>query len=435
MTATDSMPAARSSYRYYVLCLLSIVLLFNYADRLALGIALESIKAEFALSDTQLGFLSGIAFAIFYSVMGIPIARWADRGNRVTVISLCTALWGIGVALCGLAASFVQLMLIRIGVAVGEAGCNPPAFSLIADYFSRLERPRATAIYASAASLCALVGYFFAGWANEHYGWRAMFFALGMPSLLLALIARFTIVEPRLAQWGAPAAATVAGQTPYALREVWAALWRNTTYRHLLVCLTVMSFFIIGIGQWWAPFFIRSFGITTSEIGLWLSVVSGAGGLLGSYAGGELALRHAAGREQRQLSAMALAIAGGGFATICIFLSSTATAAFVMVGLAILAHSTINGPLFATMQSLVEPRMRAMAFAMAFLIANLLGLGLGPLAAGALSDVFRYWAGEDSLRYALLALAPGYFWAAWHAWRASITVEKDLSLLPVEDPI
>src|SRR5688572_19698438 len=153
-----------------MLVVLLVILASNYADRMALGLVMQDIKIELALSDVELGVLSGIAFAFFYSVMGIPIARWADRGNRVTIIALTTALWSAAVALCGLAGNFVQLLLIRIGVAVGEAGCIPPAHSLIADYFTRAERPRAVAIYMLGGSLSVVVGFFVAGWLNELYG-------------------------------------------------------------------------------------------------------------------------------------------------------------------------------------------------------------------------------------------------------------------------
>src|SRR5688500_3715382 len=177
-----------SRYKQYLLAVLLVVLASNYVDRLALGLLLQDIKVDLSLSDTQLGLLSGIAFALFYSVMGIPIARWADCGNRVTIITLTTALWSAAVALCGLAGSFGQLMLIRIGVAVGEAGCIPPAHSLIADYFTRAERPRAVSIYMLGASFAVVIGYFGAGWLNEFYGWRVTFMLLGLPGLVLAAL-------------------------------------------------------------------------------------------------------------------------------------------------------------------------------------------------------------------------------------------------------
>ena len=186
-----------TTYRNYLLAVLTVIALFNYVDRTALGLVLQNIKTDLQLSDTQLGFLSGIAFALFYSVMGVPIARWADRGNRVTIITLTTALWSVAVALCGVATSFTQLLLTRVAVAVGEAGCIPPAFSLIADYFNRGERPRASAIYGLAGVFSAVIGYFVAGWLNEFYGWRVTFVCMGAPGVALALLAWFTLREPR----------------------------------------------------------------------------------------------------------------------------------------------------------------------------------------------------------------------------------------------
>src|SRR5688500_7120279 len=150
--------------RNYLLALLTTILAFNYVDRLALGLLLEDIKADLALTDTQLGFLTGIAFALFYAVMGVPIARWADRGNRVTITALTTALWSVAVALSGMAGSFVQMMLIRVAVAVGEAGCQPPALSLLSDHFTRAERPRAISRYLLGWPLALLVGNVAAGW-------------------------------------------------------------------------------------------------------------------------------------------------------------------------------------------------------------------------------------------------------------------------------
>lgn len=174
----------KTSNKYW-LALLTAIMVFNYVDRVAMGLLLQDIKVDLSLSDTQLGLLTGIAFASFYAVMGIPIARWADRGNRVTIISVTVALWSIAVALCGAATNFFQLLLIRMGVAIGEAGCHPPAFSLIADYFDRAERPRAVARYMLGWPLALLVGFFVGGWLNQIYGWRATFVFLGLPGVLL----------------------------------------------------------------------------------------------------------------------------------------------------------------------------------------------------------------------------------------------------------
>ena len=410
-----------SAYRNYLLTVLLVILVFNYLDRMALGIVLPAIKADLDLTDTQLGFLSGIAFALFYSIMGVPIARWADRGNRVTIISLTAALWSMAVALCGAATSFVQLLLIRVGVAIGEAGCVPPAFSLIADYFNRAERPRAAAIYGLGGPLSTLVGFFLAGWLNELYGWRMTFVLLGAPGLVLSALAWFTLREPRRTQ---PTARFIAQPS---LKAVFAMLWANTTFRHLLLCLAVIFFFLYGVLTWQPTFFVRSYGLTSGELGTWMAVIYGTGGLLGSYLGGALASRHAAGNERMQLLALAMTIGAAGVLSTFVYLSSNQYVAFALAGLAFLGLTTINGPLFATIQTLVPERMRAASFALVYLFANLIGMGLGPLAAGALSDALRPWAADESLRYALLILGPGYLLSAWHAWRASKAVTGDLA--------
>lgn len=423
-------------YKNYLLIILMIILAFNSVDGLALGLVLQDIKVDLSLTDTELGLLSGIAFALFYSVMGIPIARWADRGNRVTIISLTTAMWSVMVALCGFAASFAQLLLIRIGVGVGEAGFVPPAHSLIADYFTRAERPRAVSIYMQGNTLSFVIGYFMAGWLNEWYGWRTTFIMLGLIGLVPAALARFTLIEPRRAKRGANAAgravSTPAPQAAPSLKVVCAALWSNTTFRHLLYCFGAVYFFSSGIAQWTPAFFTRSYGLKTGEVGTWFMVIYGAGGMLGMYVGGEWASRRAANNERLQLKAMAIVYCAYAMLSTLIYLSPNHYLAFGMMALGSVVSSLTVGPLFATIQTLVPPRMRAMSIAIIYLFANLLGLGFGPLAVGALSDALRPLFGAESLRYALLALCPGYLWVAWHLWRAGESVTRDL--IAIEGP-
>jgi MFS family permease len=408
-----------------MLAILIVILAFNFMDRFALGVVLQDIKTDLKLSDTQLGLLSGLAFALFYSVMGIPIARWADRGNRVTIISVTTALWSAMVALCGMATSFIQLLAIRIGVAVGEAGCIPPAHSLIADHFARDERPRAVALYMLGAPLSLIGGYFLAGWLNELYGWRAMFVMLGLPGLAVAALAWLVLREPRREiRMMTAVQASAAAPSP---REVCVALWANKTFRHLLFSFSIMSFFGYGILQWQPTFFIRSYGLQTGELGTWFAGVNGLGALVGTYWGGELATRYAARDESLQLKAMSFIYAGFGILSFCSYLAPNYYLAFGLMGLGTLGGAAANGPLFATIQTLVPDRMRAMSIAIVYLFANLIGMGLGPLAAGVLSDALRPLFGEESLRYALLALSPGYLWAAWHLAQGSRTVTHDLA--------
>lgn len=420
---------SQPKYKNYLLTVLTIILTFNLLDRMALGLVFEDIKADLQLSDTQLGFLGGIAFALFFAVMGVPIARWADRGNRVTIISVTVALWSVAVALCGVAASFLQLLLVRVGVAVGEAGCSPPAFSLIADYFTRSERPRAAAIYGLGGPIACVVGYFLAGWLNELYGWRVMFMMLGTPGVALAVLAWFTLKEPR---HSSPALhSTASPRLPVSsqpsLMEVFVTLWTNATFRNVLLCLSVMSFFMFGLFQWQPAFMMRTFSLSSGQAGTWFAVAYGVGGVLGSYLGGAMATRYAGRNESLQLKALTVAMAIAGVLSFCIYLAPTYQIAFTLTGLYLLATLTVNGPLFAIIQSLVPERTRATSIALVYLFTNLIGMGLGPLAAGALSDAYRPLVGEESLRYALLTLTPGFIWVAWHAWRASKTAQRDLA--------
>lgn len=414
------------SHRNYLLGVLLVVLAFNYVDRLALGLVLQSIKVDLQLTDTQLGFLSGIAFALFYSIMGLPIARWADRGNRVAIIALTTALWSVAVAACGIAGSFLQLLLIRVGVAVGEAGCIPPAHSLIADYFSREERPRAVATYMLGWPLSVVIGYFVAGWLNELYGWRVTFVLLGSTGLVLAPLAWFTLREPRrlgkIQKIPEPL-------PPPSLTDVFRTLWESKSFRHLTCGFSIAYFFGYGILQWQPAFFIRSYGLQTGTLGTWFAVIWGVGGLLGIYWGGELAARRAAHNERLQLEATAVAYASFAVLSACIYLSRNPYLGLGFLALATVGLNMTNGPLFATIQTLVPERMRAVSIAIIFLVANLIGMGLGPLAAGALSDALLPWLGQESLRYALLALCPGYLWGAWHLWQASRTVTGEVAMI------
>jgi MFS transporter, Spinster family, sphingosine-1-phosphate transporter len=427
------------SSRNYLLILLMVILAFNLLDRLALGIVLQDIKADLDLTDTQLGFLTGIAFALFYSLMGIPIARWADRGNRVTIISVTAALWSVAVAACGAAASFTQLLLIRVAVAVGEAGCIPPAHSLIADHFPRAERPRAISRYMLGIPLGLTLGYFGAGWLNELYGWRATFVILGLPGIALALLARFTLRDPR--RVGAsdptrtvasrPAAPSAAAPT---LRDVCVTLWKKPAFRHLLISNSVWAFFGYGILQWTPAFFVRSHAMSTGELGMWFALIYGIGGAIGIYAGGEWATRVAAGNERLQLNACALSFVFFAVVAASAFLATDYHVAFAALALGSLGGNMAQGPIYAAIQSLVPSPMRAVAIALVYLFANLIGMGLGPLAVGALSDALLGSFGNESLRYALVLLCPGYFWAAWHLWRAGRTVIGDLKATQNELP-
>jgi MFS transporter, Spinster family, sphingosine-1-phosphate transporter len=433
----------RPRYESYLLATLAIVVALNGVERMSLGLLLQNIKLDLSLSDTQLGLLTGLAFAVFFSLMGIPIARWADRGNRVQIISLATALWGVAMALFAAAGSFAQLLLARIGMAVGEAGCNPTALSLIADHFTRAQRARAVARFMLGTPLSALVGYFLAGWLNELYGWRMTFMLLGLPSVALAALVRFSLKDPRChtqdatrlqASAQSKAQGSQSSQAPPGMKEVCATLWANKSFRHLVFYFSVTSFFGQGISQWQPAFFMRSFEMRTGELGMWMTLISGLGSFLGLYMGGELASRYATYQEGLQLRVLAILSCMLIIVKAAIYFASNQYLAFALAGLNFVGVTASSGPILATIQTLVPERMRAVSFVVVFFFASLIGTGLGPLAAGALSDALQPVFGKESLRYALLALCPGYLWAAWHLWRASKTVITDLDATQSAQP-
>lgn len=414
--------------RNYLLGLLTLLLAFNYVDRYALGLVQESIKADLGLSDTQLGLLTGVAFAFFYALMGIPIARWADRGNRVRIIWMTSFLWSIAIALSSLAASFAQLLAARVAVAIGEAGSLPPSHSLLSDYFRREERVRAVSIFMLGGPISLIIGYFAAGWINQLHGWRTTFLLLALPSVALAVVILLTLRDPRQRNGGA------LGRTGIATLDIptpgWGVTWRalcsNVTFRNLLGCFAVLHFFGAGIGQWQPSFFIRSYGLSTGALGTMFALAFGLSGLVGTFAGGWLATRYASGAEGRQLKACGIGCALFAVFSALIYLSPNAPLAFAALAVAALGGAAINGPIFGAIQNVVPSRMRATSIAIIYLIANLLGLGLGPLVAGVLSDLLHPVLGQDALRMSLLILCPGYLLAGWLSWRAASSVEKDI---------
>ena len=282
MNKNNKEPAQPNSgnYRWYALAVLTTVYIFNFIDRQILVILQESIKAELGLMDWQLGLLSGISFALFYVTLGIPIARMADTGNRRNIIALAIAAWSVMTALSGAAQNFVQLLLARIGVAVGEAGGSPPAHSMISDIFPPERRATALSIYSMGISFGVLIGFVVGGWVNDWFGWRWVFVVIGVPGILWALVVRFTLQEP------ARGIAGTAAEAP-PLRQVIAFMWSRRSFRHLSLAAGLHAFVAYGVGQWIASHFIRTYGLTsTGEIASWLGIIVGTTGAAGTFLGG-----------------------------------------------------------------------------------------------------------------------------------------------------
>jgi predicted MFS family arabinose efflux permease len=415
-------PAERR--RAYALGLLLVVYVFNFVDRSILAILLEPIKQEFRPSDTALGVLSGIAFAVIYSTLGIPIARWADRGSRKTIISLSLFVWSAMTALCGLVTSFWQLVAARIGVGVGEAGCSPPAHSLISDYFPPERRATAFGIYSLGIPIGGSFGVLAGGWINQWFDWRTAFLVVGLPGVALAVISQLTLREPERR-----GATHEAGSAPLPVRTVARQLWARRSFRHLALAGALHSLVGYGVGTWNAAFLMRTHGMGTGEVGTWLAGIGLLAGGLGTYLGGALADRLRPRDERWSLwlpgAAILLALPfGAGF-----YLWPGKLGALACAVPAALLGATYLGPTFATTQALAEPRMRAVASAVLLLVLNLIGMGLGPLAVGVVSDrLARAGFGGESLRYALLLVVLVNVWSAAHYALGARTLRADLRL-------
>ena len=402
-----------------VLWTLLIVFILNYLDRQIVSILAEPIKLEFGLSDTQLGLMTGLAFALFYSLLGIPIARFADRPttNRVRLISASIAIWSMMTLACGFARTFPQLLLARIGVGVGEAGCTPAAHSLITDIVPRERRSSAIAFYGLGIPIGALLGMVIGGTINDAYGWRAAFLVAGVPGLALALAVPWLIPEPRRqTAKAAESAAPAASPLPFgaALREVLG----SKTFVLLCVAAGFTSFLSFGKQVWTAVFFIRTHGLSPGETGLYLGIVIGLAGVCGTLLGGALADR--LGARNRRLILLVPAI-GMTLAAPLLFTAYWLADWRVAIAVAVvptIMNSMYYGPTYGCVQGLVRPEARAVAASVMVFAQNLIGLGLGPLLFGMLSDAFQPMAGDESVRWVLygaawMGLIPAlFFWLA-----------------------
>lgn len=415
--------AATAAERRYALMLLVVAYTFSHVDRNILGILVEPIKADLGFSDTQLGFLTGFAFATFYATLGIPIAWWADRSNRRNIIALSLAIWSAMTALSGLAQNFVQLALARIGVGIGEAGSSPPSHSMISDLYPRAERSAAMAIYALGVYFGVGIGFFMGGFVAENYGWRVAFFVAGLPGLLLALLIRLTLKEPQRGH----ADGVVMDVAPPRLSAGFKHLWSSRASRHLVIGVTLTSFVGYGALAWGPAFMIRSYGMTVGEVGMILSPLVAALGGIGAFAGGKLADRLA--RRDPRWNAWIVAVAK-------LFAMPLLIAFYLVddlrIGLPFYAAATLLGafylgPTYAMIQSLTPLRLRAMAAAVLLFVLNLIGLGLGPQLIGILSDALRPSFGNESLRYALFASALIHLWAIVHYYVAGRHYRRELA--------
>lgn len=427
--------SASVSYRYYVVWLLCGVYVINMMDRQLLAILVEPIRTEFGLTDSHMGMLTGLAFAAIYTVLGIPLARIADRSHRVNLIAISIVAWSAFTALTGFAKNYAHLLIARIGVGIGEAGCNPAAYSLIGDYFESKRRATALGIYQLGAYGGSFLGMLLGGWIAERYGWRMAFFVVGLPGLLIALVLKMTLREPPR---GFSDEAKVVRDPPPA-RAVLFSLLSKPSFRHMSFAAALHNFAIYGAGNFYAAFLMRTHGMSVGEIGFKLGVITVVGGAAGTYFGGWLSDRYAHLRNDVRyylwIPAMLL-IVGFPIYEIAVFTNDSSLVMWVLL-LSIFCAAGYLAPNITATYHLVGIRERALASALLLFILNLIGLGFGPLLVGTLSDALRTTfvaqgvpeaqALAQGLQWSLRILAVVNLWAAIHYFVAARTLREEVT--------
>ena len=422
-------PPITRGHAHYALAVLTVTYVFNFIDRQLLAILVEPIKAEFGVSDTQMGLLYGFAFALFYATLAIPVAALADRGVRRNILATAAGLWSLMTVLCGLAGTFWQLLVVRIGVAVGEAGGVPPSQSLVADYYPPEQRARAMAIFSSATFIGTFLALAGGAYLAQTFGWRTAFVVVGAPGLVLAVLIRFTLREPPRGAWDATD--TPSDPSRATIRRVFKQV---VTVRPLLLTILGCSTAAMagyGISYWTPAFLMRVHGSSLMEAGALIGIVGTSAGLIGSLFGGWLCDRLSR-KDQKWLLAVPAVSLLVSLPMMALFFLWPATANFEVAGFRIpvavgfycvagLLGSWWAAPTYVAVQALVAPRQRTVICAVLLLAMNLIGFGLGPLAIGVLSDSLQDRYGAGSIRIALLLAMITYPIALVCYWSASRT--------------
>jgi len=420
-------------YRWYVVWLLFGVYVLNFVDRQILTILSEPIRKEFAFSDTQLGLLGGLAFAVLYSTLGISIARLADTKNRVNIISLSLFAWSFFTVVTGLAQNFMQLLLARIAVGIGEAGCTPTAYSILGDYFEKKRRTTALAIYSMAIYSGVFLGYLVGALVAQRYGWRMAFYVLGIPGMVLALVVKLTLREPPR---GFSDGITTAVATP-PVRDVLGRLLIKPTFWHLALAASLHAFVSYGVNGFLPSFLIRTHGMTVAEAGVVLSMVYAISGIGGTWFGGYLADRFSNQRRdiRWQMWVPGVATLLNVPAALLAYSLPGRYGVIAALFLSLLLGVMYLAPGYATMQRLVGIRERALGSALLLLLVNLIGLGLGQTMVGVVSDIMnnRFLdagvaaevAKAQGLRWALGIMVCVNVWSFAHYMIAARTLVRD----------
>jgi MFS family permease len=419
---TEDKPQIDNSNRNYTLFILVLIYASSHVDRQIVSILAESIKIDLNLSDSQLGFLIGLSFALFYATLGIPIALFADRSNRRNIIGVSVIIWSFMTALSGFATSFFQLALARIGVGIGEAGSSPPSHSMIADLFPLEQRAAAMGVFASGLNLGILIGFLVGGWINEFYGWRTAFFIVGVPGLFLGLVMIFTVKEPIRTTPRQPMPKNIP-------REIWDCfllMLSIPSQRHILIGCTVVVFVGYGTLYWNGVYFIRTLGLSSGQAGTILALCGGVIGGIGTFFGGWLSDKLA--KRDRKYYVLVTAISKLAIVPIVVtfYLTTHIWTAFSLLAFISFFSGFYLPSSFAMTQSLMPPEKRALASALLLFMINIIGLGLGPFLVGVISDALVSTQGDNSLRYALAIMATLNIWGSAHYFLAGRTIAEDL---------
>jgi MFS family permease len=410
---------------WYVLGVLFLVYVFNFVDRQILSILIGPIQQDLGVSDTMIGLLSGLNFALFYTLAGIPIARLSDRGSRRNVIAVSLLLWSAMTAASGLTRSFWQLALARVGVGVGEAGGSPPSHSLLSDYFPPERRATALALYANGIYVGAGLAFLFGGWVVTRFDWRTAYLAVGLAGLPLAVLVRATVRELPRGMWEAGTGAAVPRAAPPFL-EALRTLFAKRAFGWLVAGACFQSLAGYGILTWAAEFLARVHELPRMTIGAWLGGTILAGGCAGVSFGGWLTDRLGA-RDARWFMRLPAVVSVAGLPFAVLFLLTPTPLGAIIAFVPYYAVSNMYvGPLWSTAQNLARPEMRATASALLLFILNLVGLGLGPLVVGALNEALAPAHGALAIRWSLLAVVLAGGLASVFYWFGSRHLREDL---------
>jgi predicted MFS family arabinose efflux permease len=430
-TMTDSVPptvppaTGRSkAYAVYVLLLLFAVSVFSYIDRSIVTVLQVQLKQDLGLSDTQLGLLTGASFALLYTIGALPLARLADRTVRRNLITGALFVWSTMTALSGFAQNFVSLIVLRMGVAIGEAGCAPTTHSLIADYFTSRKRATAEAIWALAIPLGTMLGLAVGGWLAEAVGWRHTFLILGLAGVVAAPIVFLTLREPPRGQHDGLAGAHAVPSLGAAIRM----LWECRTYRFMVFAIGLHNLVYYAFMSWMAPFYVRLHAMSLADVAVHFALLTGIGGVIGTFAGGFSA--DLLGRRDARWymwTPMVASLIAPPFA-IAQLLTGDVDLSWLLAIVPSIAINAYVAPINATTQSLMPHSMRAFASAVIVLAAGIVGMGIGPVLVGALSDGFSARLGVDGLRYAIAGPMLLDFAAAALFFIAGRNAPRELSL-------